>query len=318
MIRQRYARRGIFAGILAGSTVAVWFLVVDLVAAIPLRTPAFLASSTFGLDEFGFAPLPIIAYTLLHFAVFITLGLTLARFARGLHPRAHLPLGLVVGFFLFDLIFYGSLLISGVDVTEALGWPVVLFGNLLAGIVLMEYLRRSGPRPSPGWRALLRQHRTLRQGLSAGLLGASAVAASFLLIDLIFREALFTPAVLGSALLHGATSPAEVQFDAATILGYTTLHFIAFLGVGLCAATLVERAEDHPALILAIALLFITFEVLFLGLVAIVALWTLGTIGWWNILIGNAAATIVMAAYLARAHPSLWRLLRRDPLATPR
>jgi hypothetical protein len=318
MVRQRSNRRGAEAGILAGSTVVVWFLVLDLVAGFPLRTPAFLAAITFGLDEPGLAVLPLFGYTLLHYGIFIGLGLLIARLSRALHPRAHLPLGIVAGFFLFDLVFYGSLVISGVDVTEALGWPVVLFGNLLAGVVLLEYLRLTGPRPAPGWRALLRGHRILRQGLSAGLLGAGAVALSFLVIDFIFREILFTPAVLGSALLHGAAGPGEVRFDGATILGYSTLHVLAFVGVGLSAAALVQRAEDHPALILAIALLFITFEVLFLGLVAIVAVWTLDTIGWWNILIGNAAATIVMAVYLARAHPSLLRLLRREPLATPR
>lgn len=318
MIRQRYNRRGVFAGFLAGTTIAFWFLVVDLITAVPFRTPAFLATSTFGLDELGLAPAPIIAYTLLHYAIFVALGLLLSRITTRLHARAHLPLGFVVGFFLFDLLFYGSLMISGVNVTEAFGWPVVLFGNLLAGMVLLEYLRLSGPNRRPGWRALVREHRMLRQGLNAGLLGASAVAISFLLIDSIFRQPLFTPAVLGSALLHGAGGPADIQYDAATIVGYTAIHLAAFLGVGLSAAALVERAEDHPALILAILLLFIAFEVLFLGLVAIIAIWTLDTIGWWNVLIGNIFATFVMAAYLARAHPSLLRHLRRESLATPR
>lgn len=317
MIRQPFSHRGTRAGILAGSTVALWFLVFDLLADFPLRTPAFLAGISFGLDGAGLSLLPLLGYTLLHYAVFITLGLLLAGATAGLHPRAHLPLGLVIGFFLFDVIFYGSLLASGVSVTEALGWPVVLFGNLLSGVVLLEYLRLSGPTPAPGWRALLRERQVLREGLSAGLLGASVVALCFLLIDTIFRQALFTPAVLGSALLHGATGPAQITLDTATILSYTTLHLLAFLGVGLCAAALVDRAEGHPALILGIALVFIAFEVLFLGLIAIVAAWTLDTIGWWNVLIGNAAATLAMAAYLAHAHPTLWRLLRHEPLATP-
>lgn len=317
MIRERFSHRGIVAGILAGTTVILWFFAFDLLASFPLRTPAFLAGISFGLDGAGLAVLPLIGYTLLHYAVFIALGLLLARFTTGLHPRAHLPLGLVVGFFLFDLIFYGSLLTSGVNVAEALGWPVVLFGNLLAGAVLLEYLHLSGPAPAPGWRALLREQRVLREGLIAGSLGASAVALSFLLIDAIFRQPLFTPAVLGSALLHGAAGPAEISLDSATILSYTALHLVAFLGVGLAAAALVENAEGHPALILGIALVFIAFEVLFLGLVAIVAAWTLDTIGWWNVLIGNAAATLAMATYLAHAHPTLWRLLRHEPLATP-
>jgi hypothetical protein len=316
MIRHPFVKRGLLAGTLAGTTVVLWFLLVDLLAAFPLRTPVFLASILFGLDEEGMGVLPIVGYTILHYAIFLALGLALARAVTGLHPRAYLLLGPVVGFFLFDLLFYGSLMVTGVNVLEALDWPVVLLGNLLAGVVLMEYLRLSGPVPVPGWRAVLREHRTLRRGLVAGLLGASAVALSFLIIDILFRQALFTPAALGSALFHGAAGPAEIQIDMATVLSYTALHLIAFFGIGLAAAALVEQAEYHPALLLGIALVFITFEALFIGLVAIFAAWILDTIGWWNVLIGNLIATLTMVGYLAREHPALWRILRKDSLAT--
>ncbi len=317
MIRPHYVNRGVMAGFLAGTTIALWFLVVDLLAAYPLRTPAFLAQILFDLEEVEVRAIPITAYTLLHFTVFIILGLLVARLSTRLHPRAHLLVGLVTGFFLFDLLFYGSLLSTGVNVNEALGWPVVLLGNLLAGVVLLEYLRLSGPAPAPGWRVVLREHQTLRRGLVAGLLGASAVALSFLVIDLIFRQALFTPGALGSAFLLGASGPGEIQVNATTVMGYTALHLAAFLVVGLAAAALVNQADNHPALILGIFLLFVTFEALFIGLVAIFASWILDTIGWWNVLIGNLIATLTMVGYLAREHPALWRILRKDTLATP-
>jgi hypothetical protein len=318
MTRPPFVSRGLLAGFLAGTTVALWFLIVDLLAAFPLRTPAFLARILFGMEDMDIGALTIGAYTLLHYAVFATLGMVLARLTARVHPRAHLLLGLVVGFFLFDILFYGSLISSGINVIEALGWPVVLFGNLLAGVVLLEYLRLSGPVSGPGWRALLREHRVLREGLVAGLLGASAVALSFLIVDLIFRQALFTPAALGSALFHGAGDPAEIRIDMATVLSYTALHLTAFLGMGLAAAALVAQAEEQPALLLGIALVFVTFEAAFIGAVAIVAVWILGTIGWWNILLGNLIATLAMVGYLARAHPGLWQLLRKDTLAAPR
>lgn len=317
MIRHSIVTRGLKAGFLAGSAVALYFLLVDLFAAVPLRTPAFLAGSLFGLEGMEIALLPIVAYTLLHFAVFLTLGLVLARIITGLAPGVHILLGLAVGIFLFDLLFYGSLITTGVDVVEALGWPVVLLGNLLAGVVLLEYLRLTGPAQAPGWRALIHKHRVLRQGLVAGLLGASVVALSFLIIDLIFRQALLTPATLGSALLHGAGGPGEVQVDAATVLGYTALHLVAFLGVGLAAAALLMRAEDHPALLLGIILLFVTCEALFIGLVTVGGSWVLDTIGWWNVLLGNAIAMLTMVGYLGQKHPALWRLLGKEPLAAP-
>lgn len=315
---QPSANRGIIAGILAGTTIVVWFLIADLLANYPFRTPGFLAEIIFGLDDFGIAPLPIAAYTLLHYAVFVLLGYTIARLSTRLHPRAYLLLGFVVGFFLFDLIFYGSLIISGVNVLEAFGWPLVLSGNLLAGVVLMEYLRISGPRPTPAWRAFFREQQIVRRGIVGGALGASAVALSFLIIDLIFREPLFTPGALGSALILGAGSPAEIQVDATSVLAYTVLHYIAFIAIGLAAAALVTRVEDHPALLLGIVLVFVTFEALFIGLAAISAAWILDTIGWWNVLIGNVVATLTMVGYLAREHPALLRLLSRGPLEAPR
>jgi hypothetical protein len=305
------------AGFLAGTTVALWFLLVDLIAAFPLRTPAFLARVLFGLGDASLAILPIVAYTLLHYLVFIGLGLLLAHLFVRLHPRAHLPLGFVVGFLLFELLFYSSVIITGVNVLEALGWPVVLVGNLIAGAVLLEYLRITVPAPGPGWRSFLDEHRILRQGLIAGLLGAGAVALSFLVIDLVFQHALFTPAALGSAILHGAAGPAEIQVDAVTVLGYTMLHLVVFLGIGVSAAALFAQVEGHPALLHGIILAFVAFEALFIGLATIGGAWVLDSIGWWNVMLGNVVATLTMVGYLGGKYPALWRTLAGGPLATP-
>jgi hypothetical protein len=317
MIRNSLVKRGLVAGFLAGTTVALWFLVVDLVAAFPLRTPAFLARVLFGLDDVELAILPIAAYTLLHYLVFIGLGLLLAHLFVRLHPRAHLPLGLVVGVLLFDLLFYSSVIITGVNVLEALGWPVVLVGNLIAGAVLLEYLRISAPVPGLGWRSFLDEHRILRQGLIAGLLGAGAVALSFLVIDLVFQHALFTPAALGSAILHGASGPTEIQIDASTVLSYTLLHLVVFLVIGLVTAALIAQVEGHPALLHGIILAFVSFEALFIGLATIGGAWVLDSIGWWNVMLGNIVGTLTMIGYLGGKHPALWRILAGGPLATP-
>lgn len=319
MLRRSITQRGIIAGTLAGTTIVLWFLIADLTAGLPFRTPAFLTYTLFGLDEFEPAVGPIALYTLLHFLAFIAIGYLAAKSTRRLHPRAYILVGLVLGFFLFDLLFYGSLIVTGINILEALGWPLVLSGNLLAGVVLMEYLRFTGPMPAPGWSAFLRENAILRRGLIGGILGASAVAISFLIIDTLFREALFTPGALGSVLIHQASDPAGIEITAATVLTYTLLHYIAFVLIGTAAAALITRVEDHPALLLGIILVFVTFEALFIGIVAIFAAWILDTIGWWNVLIGNLIATITMVGYLAREHPLLWRFLsRKEPLEAPR
>lgn len=317
MNRRDSTRRGLIAGFLAGSAIAIWFLAVDIVAAVPLRTPDFLIQILFGLDVESVTIPVILGFTILHLAIFMGVGHLSARSTRRLAPRAHPLVGLVAGFLFFDLIFYGSLLVSGVNVLDALGWPIVLAGCLIGGITLFGYLHLTAPIRSPGWRVSIRERPTVRKGIVAGLLGAGSVAITLLVVDLIFRHALFTPAALGSVLLAGASGPEEIVATPLTILGYTGIHVVAFLCLGLGAAYLLARAEDHPGLILGFFLILITSETLFIGITAIFAAWILDTIGWWNILIGNIAATTSMTTYLAWTHPAVVRLLRKGSVAAP-
>lgn len=300
-------RRGAIAGILAATAVAVFFLLVDVLTGTIMDTPAFLSSVLLGADaaDPGFGPIAL--YTVLHYAVFIAVGVTVAWALHHSRVPAALLIGLVVGFLLFDLIFYASISFTGVDVVRALGWPAFLAGNLLAGLVLVGYLGRTAPERPRGWRDVLRDHPTLREGLVAGVVGAVAVAAWFLVIDLVFAQLFFTPAALGSAIFLGVDDPALVQVSAATIIGYTIVHFAAFVLTGLVFAALVAQADENPPVVLALALLFVTFETLVIGLVAIVASWLLEVIPWWSIAVGNLIAAAAMGAYLWKKHPHLAR-----------
>lgn len=156
-----------------------------------------------------------------------------------------------------------------------------------------------------GDKGALREHGAIRDGIVAGILGGVAVAVWFFLLDLVLGRLLYTPAALGSALFHGATTTADVQVTAATVLGYTAVHFAGFILVGIVFAALVIRAEKSPPLLMGLALLFVTFETLLLGLVAIVAAWLLEALAWWSIGVGNLLAAAVMAFYLWRTHPRL-------------
>ncbi len=70
---------------------------------------------------------------------------------------------------------------------------------------------------------MLEQHRTLREGIVAGLLGATAVAVWFLVVDTIAGRPFLTPAMLGASLttLFGGTGTGST---AAYVLGYTAFH----------------------------------------------------------------------------------------------
>lgn len=145
----------------------------------------------------------------------------------------------------------------------------------------------------------------VREGVIAGVLGGVAVAAWFLIIDLVVGRLFYTPAALGSALFHGAASPEAIQVTAPTILGYTVIHFAAFTVLGIIFSALVTRAERSPALLLGIVLLLVTAETLLLGMVAIIAAWLLGVLAWWSIALANVLAAVVMSLYLWRVHPRL-------------
>lgn len=303
--------QGIVAGLLAGAAVALFFLVLDAAAGELFRTPTRLAAAVFGEDPSAVGAGLVAVFTVLHLAVFAVLGagaVTLFRWA-GLPPN--LLSGSLYGLFVFSLIFYVSLLVTGTGVFPADWWPAALAGNFLAGLVLGGYLHGVGPRSGvAGLRDSLEEHPLVREGLVAGLLGAVAVAGWFLLVDAVAREPLWTPAALGSALFQGAAGPEEVRVTLGTVLGYTALHLGGFLLAGMVAAGLVSQTEKFPPMIFALLLLFVVFEVFFFGLALALGEWILESLALWAVFVGNLLAAAAMGGYLWRAHPALQEKLR--------
>lgn len=296
---------GAMGGVLAATAIVVFFLVLDAARGAALETPEFLASVLLGRGE-GEAGVGLLAvYTMVHYLVFVVVGVATAWLLTRLRAPATFLLGLVLGFLLFDVVFYSSIALTGVDVVRTIGWPSVLVGNLLAGVVLTTYLARSGVARGRSWGEALAEHRVVREGVIAGVLGALAVAGWFFVVDLLSGRLFFTPAALGSALFEGVTSPAGVEVTAGAVLGYTVIHFVGFIAMGLVFAALVTRAEQSPPLLMGLVLLFVTFETLLLGLVAILAAWLLDVLAWWSIGLGNLIAAATMAAYLWHSHPRL-------------
>jgi len=302
------------AGVVGATVLALFFLVIDGTQGQPLRTPAFLASALLGNDGFEMGFGPIALYTLIHYGAFITVGLAVSWALTLVETASPVLLGLVLGFALFDLVFYGSVIMTGVNVVEALGWPEVLAGNLAAGVSLMGFLHLTGAtRPVTWWEALA-ANRVVREGVVAGLLGAAVVAGWFLLFDVARGRPLFTPGALGSTLFLGASSLDEVTVSAATVLGYTVFHLGAFILTGFLAAGIAAAADEQPPLVLAAVLFFAAFEAFFMGAMAMVAEFLLGTLAWWTIAIGNLLAAASMGWYLWMHHPRLREALREDPL----
>lgn len=305
--------RGMTAGFIAAAVLAFWFLLVDSIRGVPFETPMFVATTIGGLENGAARPFVLTVYSVVHFCVFMLIGAAIAWILERIHIRPTLLTGLVVGFMLFDLIFYAGIVISGVNVIGALGWPEVLIGNLIAAIALVRYLRITGPAEDDvTMMDVLNEHRTIKEGLVAGLLGAAAVMLWFLVLDVVQDRVFFTPAALGSAIFLGARGIEDVVISTGTVAGYTGIHLVAFLLAGLGGSAMVEGARRQPPLLLGTILFFVTLEVLFIGLMAIAAEWLLDTIQWWTIVAGNLIAAGVMGGYLLFEHPELREHLTHD------
>ena len=252
-------------------------------------------------------------YTILHFASFALVGSAVAWLLQRSGIRPHLVLGAVLGFLLFDVVFYAGVILGGANIVNRLGWPQALAGNVLAGLIFMAWLRTKSQLTTLTWRERFSTQRVLREAVISGLIGAGAIALWFFIFDLARARPFFTPAALGSVLFLGARSAADVHVTFGTVFGYTIIHLAVFLLAGFMAATLLNQAEKHPPVLLGIVLLFVTFEVLFFGVLVIIANWLLDIIESWTVLASNFIAAAAMGLYLLRRHPAL-RAALKQPL----
>lgn len=149
--------------------------------------------------------------------------------------------------------------------------------------------------------------RVMREGVTVGLLGASAVAVWFLVVDAMAGEPFRTPALLGGVLFHGVPDPLHPAVTALAVLQYTLVHGVVFLVFGLMVAVLLALADREPRLLFALVMLFCCFEVFVVGAIAISAEWLFATLAWWTIITANVLATLIMAGYLFFAHRRLVR-----------
>lgn len=151
---------------------------------------------------------------------------------------------------------------------------------------------------------MLERHRIAREGLVAGVIGATSVALWFFAVDLASGNPLRTPALLGGALLS-ILGPGTDQL-LARVFAYTVFHYAAFIVAGLILAAAIHSAADDPELLAGSLMLFIIFELGFYGLVALLSEpQILGTLAWYQIAAGNLIAALAMGAYIWKAHPSL-------------
>ena len=170
----------------------------------------------------------------------------------------------------------------------------------------MPTLSRRGDPTVPA-QPVVTWKRVIREGMAAGILGASAVAVCFLLVDAMAGAPFRTPALLGGVLFHGVADPFHPAVTAVVVLQYTLVHGAVFLVFGIIVAGLLAVAEREPRVLIALVMLFCCFEVAVVGAIAVLAEWLFAVVAWWTIIIANVLATLMMASYLLRAHGRLVR-----------
>jgi len=307
--RSRYLREGIIAGLIAAGIVAVWFLIYDAARGQPFRTPALLgAAAVQGVRDPGAVTVTaglVVQYTVVHGAIFAMVGVLIAFLTATAQSQPSRLLMVFIALMCFEVAFLAVLEWWAHPVVTALRWWAILIANALAAGGMLVYFfvgyRSLGGMLFGPWT------RIVREGLSAGMLGAAAVALWFLLYDAAAGAPLRTPALLGAALFHGLRDPSALVIAWPLVLEYTLVHGAAFIAFGWMAAGLLALADREPRLLFAFIMLFCCFEVFTFAMISVLAHWLLETIAWWTILAGNLLASAVMLGCFFRGHRVAWR-----------
>ena len=109
-------------------------------------------------------------------------------------------------------------------------------------------------------------HGTIREGVIAGVLGATGVAVWFLIVDTIAGQPFFTPRVLGEAVMS-IVAPESFASPFVIVALYTVFHYAAFIIAGIVAVALVHASANQPHLLAGVVILFVALEVEFYGFV---------------------------------------------------
>ena len=185
--------------------------------------------------------------------------------------------------------------------------PGLFIPVLLFALLLLVAWRRNPAAVRAGYDAAVNTPRPLvREGVMAGIIGATAIAVWFFFVDAVAGETLFTPRTLGYALVSIFGPVPDGQSSFLLIALYTAFHYAAFIVVGLIAAMIVELANAEPSVLMGFVVLFAAIEVGFYALVGLLQQATpLGSLAWYNVMVGNLLAAATMGLFLLRAHPIL-------------
>lgn len=148
-------------------------------------------------------------------------------------------------------------------------------------------------------------------GLFTGMIGALAVALWFLVLDVIAGRPLYTPALLGTFLLHGGEAARQPTIAPLEIAAYTAFHFVAFILVGLVLSWMMTIFERFPIMFFVILVLFVCLQLAFFGLNVALGAQLMGQLSAWSVVVANILAATSMALYQWKRHPGVLKSVEK-------
>jgi hypothetical protein len=158
----------------------------------------------------------------------------------------------------------------------------------------------------------------LPEGVEAGLVGALAVVAVYIIHDLTTPDWLYTPTVLGTLLYSGPDAASMVAADTTAAEPgvaalYNGVHFAVWIAAGFAASALMKLAERRPGFRVLTLLAFVALIACFFALDAEADATGIGTLHLWA---GGLAGALAIGAYLLWRHPAVMPSARSS--GTPR
>jgi hypothetical protein len=135
---------GTYTGLIGAVAVALWFLVLDSIAGLPLRTPSvlgqvlLLGESRPVTDHLVLAA--VFLYTAFHFGVFLLFGRALVALVDWSARNSVVRYALLQVFLVFELFFYGVVWLLSEATRALFPFWTVLGANTLAAVAMGVYL----------------------------------------------------------------------------------------------------------------------------------------------------------------------------------
>lgn len=149
-MRHNIIREGIVVGLAGATAVAAWFLLYDLAAGVPFRTPALLGAAIFdGLRDpaaLVITPALVLKYTVAHGLAFVAFGIAVAGLFALVDYERRVLFAVFMLFCCFEVFVVGMVITLAEWLIEEIPIWAILGANLLAAIVMLGILFRSHHR----------------------------------------------------------------------------------------------------------------------------------------------------------------------------